>query len=56
MAMAMLYYFTYKKVASQIKEGKPFNFVIGIKGENIQYTVYKLPNGTLNIGRIHGIK
>jgi hypothetical protein len=25
-------------------------------GQNIQYTAYKLPDGTINVGRIHGVE
>jgi len=39
-----------------IEVGKPFNQVVTINGQRIQYTAYKLPNGTINVGRIHGIK
>ena len=27
-----------------------------VNGQKIQYTAYKLPNGTINVGRIHGVK
>jgi RHS repeat-associated protein len=46
----------FKTVSSQVVAGKPFNQIINIGGQRIQYTVYKLPDGTFNIGRIHGIK
>jgi hypothetical protein len=39
-----------------IKTGVPFNQTIVISGQRIQYTAYKLPNGIINVGRIHGIK
>ncbi|MDR1199197.1 MAG: hypothetical protein LBK94_09360 [Prevotellaceae bacterium] len=46
----------FKTISSQVISGKPFNQIIEIGGKRIQYTVYKLPNGVFNIGRIHGIK
>ena len=44
-----------KAVASQITPGQPFNQVIVVGGQRIQYTAYKLSDGTINIGRIHGV-
>ncbi|UOO76126.1 DUF6531 domain-containing protein [Neisseria sp. Dent CA1/247] len=43
------------KVSSQVAEGKPFNAIIKVQGKNIQYTAFKLKDGTYNIGRIHGV-
>jgi hypothetical protein len=43
-------------ISSQVVTGNPFNQIIEIGGKKIQYTVYKLSDGTFNIGRIHGIK
>ncbi len=43
-----------KTVASQITPGKPFNQIIEVGGQRIQYTAFKLPDGTINVGRIHG--
>jgi RHS repeat-associated protein len=43
-----------KTVASQIAPGKPFNQIIEVGGQRIQYTAFKLPDGTINVGRIHG--
>ena len=45
----------FKTVSSQVELGKPFNQIIEIAGQRIQYTAYKLSNDTFNIGRIHGI-
>lgn len=42
--------------AHLIEAGRPFNQIINYNGQNIQYTGYKLPNGTINVGRIHGVK
>jgi RHS repeat-associated protein len=42
-------------VASQIVEGKPLIQVIEVAGKKIQYTAFKLSDGTINVGRIHGI-
>jgi RHS repeat-associated protein len=44
------------KVASKITEGKPLNQVIEVAGQKIQYTAFKLSDGTINVGRIHGVK
>jgi RHS repeat-associated protein len=44
-----------KSVVTQVVEGKPFNQIINVQGKNIQYTAYKLADGSFNIGRIHGI-
>jgi len=43
-----------KTVASQITPGKPFNQVIEVGGQRMQYTAFKLQDGTINVGRIHG--
>lgn len=42
-------------VASQIAPGRPFNQVISVAGQRIQYTAFRLANGAINIGRIHGV-
>lgn len=42
-----------KKMASQMVPGRPFNQVIEVGGQRIQYTAFKLKDGTVNIGRIH---
>ena len=44
----------FKTIKNSIKENKPF--IIKIKEKDIQYTVYKLPNGKYNVGRIHEVK
>ena len=46
----------FKGVSSQIVKGQPFNQTIVVAGQRIQYTAFKLENGTVNIGRIHGVK
>lgn len=38
-----------------LQGGKPLNVIITVGGKRLQYTAYKLPNGTINVGRIHGI-
>jgi hypothetical protein len=45
----------FELVKSQILEGKPLSQIIEIAGKKIQYTAYKLTDGTINIGRIHGV-
>jgi hypothetical protein len=39
-----------------VEIGRPFNQIIIVGEKYIQYTAYKLPNGIINIGRIHGVK
>jgi hypothetical protein len=39
-----------------INQGTPCNQVVIVNGQKIQYTAYKLPDGTINIGRIHAVK
>ena len=39
-----------------IEPGVPFNQTVIVNNLSIQYTAYKLPNGIINVGRIHGIK
>jgi hypothetical protein len=46
----------FRGVSSQIVTGKPFNQIIEIAGQRIQYTAFRLKDGTINIGRIHGVK
>lgn len=41
--------------ASQIIPGKPFNGIVTVGGKRLQYTAFIRPDGTINIGRIHGI-
>lgn len=43
-------------VVSQIVNGKPLNQVIEVAGQKIQYTAFKLSDGTINVGRIHAAK
>ena len=43
-------------VVSQIVNGKPLNQVIEVAGQKIQYTAFKLSDGTINVGRIHSAK
>ena len=45
----------FETVSSQVVAGRPFNQIIRIGGRNIQYTAFKLSDGTFNIGRIHEI-
>ena len=42
-------------VIHEIPMGKPFNQTITVNGIKIQYTAYKLPNGEINVGRIHPV-
>lgn len=46
----------FKTVSSQVVAGKPFNQIIEIGGQRVQYTAFKLSDETFNIGRIHGVK
>jgi RHS repeat-associated protein len=43
-------------VISKIQDGKPLNEVIVVAGQKIQYTAFKLQDGTINVGRIHAAK
>ncbi|MDP5211354.1 hypothetical protein, partial [Microbulbifer sp. 2205BS26-8] len=43
-----------QSAASSIKSNRPFNQVISVEGQRIQYTGYRLVDGTINVGRIHG--
>ena len=45
----------FRSVSSQIAPGTPFNQVIEVAGKRIQYTAFQLKDGTINIGRIHGV-
>jgi hypothetical protein len=42
-----------KSISSSIKTGQTVNRIISVEGKSLQYTAYKLQNGTLNVGRIH---
>lgn len=46
----------FPSVISKLTNGKPLNSIIEVGGQRIQYTAFKLSNGTINIGRIHGLK
>ena len=43
-----------KIVEPKITDGVPFNQIIEVSGKRIQYTAFKLSDGTINVGRIHG--
>lgn len=40
---------------SQMVQGKPFNQMIEVSGQRLQYTAYLLKSGAINVGRIHEI-
>jgi RHS repeat-associated protein len=42
-------------VADKIPNGAPLNQVIKVAGKKIQYSAFRLPNGSINVGRIHGV-
>jgi hypothetical protein len=42
--------------ASQIVAGKPFNAIVEVGGQRLQYTAFRLKDGTLNVGRIHPVE
>jgi len=46
----------FQTVYKEIKEGQSLNKVITVQGQQIQYSAYRLSDGTINIGRIHGVK
>ena len=39
-----------------VQSAPVINQIIVVNGQRIQYTAYKLPNGIINVGRMHGIK
>lgn len=45
----------FPSVASSIPSGRPLNSIITVGSVQIQYSAFKLADGTINIGRIHGI-
>jgi hypothetical protein len=45
----------FRTVSSNVVAKKPFNQIIDFNGLKIQYTAFKLSDGTFNIGRIHAI-
>jgi RHS repeat-associated protein len=46
----------FRTVSSQVVAGRPFIQIIEVSGQKLQYTAFKLSDGTFNIGRIHGFK
>lgn len=42
-------------MATELTPGTPLNVIIKVAGQKIQYTAYKLSDGVINIGRIHGV-
>ena len=40
----------------KIIELKPYNGIVNVDGQKIQYTIYIINKNTYNVGRIHGIK
>ena len=42
-----------KNISSTIKVGQAINRTIIVEGQELQYTVFKLNNNELNVGRIH---
>lgn len=42
-----------KKIAPTLKIGEFRNRVVMVDGYRLQYTVFRLKNGELNVGRIH---
>ena len=47
---------SFNKNYTKVVSGKAFNHIITVNGHRIQYSAYKLSDGTFNIGRIHGVK
>jgi hypothetical protein len=39
-----------------VQNGKPYNGFTNVGGYNLQYTAWRLYNGTYNIGRIHSVQ
>jgi len=46
----------FPSVSSRLTVGRPLNAIIEVAGQRVQYTAYRLPNGVINIGRIHGVQ
>ena len=46
----------FPSVASKLEEGRPLNSIVKIGEHKIQYSAFRLTDGTINIGRIHGVK
>jgi hypothetical protein len=46
----------FEPICSQVISGKPFIRIINVNGQRLQYTAYRLQDGTYNIGRIHGVE
>jgi hypothetical protein len=42
-------------VVDKIPAGRPLNQVIEVGGQRIQYSAFRLPDGSINVGRIHGV-
>ena len=42
-------------VIDKIPSGSPLNRVIEVGGKRIQYSAFRLPDGSINVGRIHGV-
>lgn len=42
-------------VVENIPKGRPLNQIIEVAGKRIQYSAFRLPDGSINIGRIHGV-
>jgi hypothetical protein len=42
-------------VADKIPSGSPLNQVIEVGGRRIQYSAFRLTDGSINVGRIHGV-
>jgi hypothetical protein len=45
-----------RSVSSTMKSGTTVYRFVNVGGQNIKYSAHKLPNGTVNIGRIHEVK
>jgi hypothetical protein len=42
-------------VIDKIPIGRPLNQVIEVSGQRVQYSAFRLPDGSINVGRIHGV-
>ncbi|MDI1240474.1 MAG: RHS repeat-associated core domain-containing protein [bacterium] len=42
-----------QNIASKIPPGQHYNGIVQVGGQTLQYTAFKLPNGAINVGRIH---
>lgn len=45
----------FRSLAPKLSEGKPYNGTVNVQGKTLKYTAFRIGDGVINIGRIHGI-